>query len=71
MSRKGTCWDNAVSESFFGALKNEMVYRTAFTTRKQAIAAIFKYIEMFYNTTRLHSALGYLSPVDFALKECM
>jgi len=68
MSRKGNCWDNAVSESFFGSLKSEMIYRTTFETRNQAIGEIFNYIEMFYNTTRLHSALGYLSPAEFALK---
>ncbi len=68
MSRKGNCWDNAVSESFFGTLKSEMVYRSTFETREQAIAELFHYIEIFYNRSRLHSALGYLTPAEFALK---
>lgn len=68
MSRKGNCWDNAVAESFFGALKSEMIYRSTFETRDQAKLAIFDYIETFYNTSRLHSALGYLTPTEFTLK---
>lgn len=68
MSRKANCWDNAVSESFFGTLKSEMVYRSTFETREQATAALFDYIEIFYNRSRLHSALGYLTPAEFALK---
>lgn len=62
MSRKGNCWDNAVAESFFGALKSELVYRNFFETRGQAMSAIFRYIEIFYNKRRLHSGLGYLTP---------
>lgn len=68
MSRKGNCWDNAVAESFFGSLKSEMIYRSTFETREQATAALFDYIEIFYNRSRLHSALGYLTPQEFALK---
>lgn len=68
MSRRGNCWDNAVAESFFGALKTEMIYRTTFETRNQAILAIFDYIEIFYNRARPHSALGYLTPLEFSLK---
>jgi putative transposase len=68
MSRKGNCWDNAVAESFFGALKSELVHRTSFRSRKEAEMAIFDYVEIFYNRTRLHSALGYKSPCEFELK---
>jgi transposase InsO family protein len=68
MSRKGDCWDNAVAESFFGALKSELVHRQSFKTRKDAELYIFEYIEIFYNKTRLHSALGYVSPVEFEEK---
>lgn len=69
MSGKGNCWDNAVAESFFSTLKSEMIYRVAtFETRDQAQFALFDYIEMFYNTKRLHSALGYLTPAEVTLK---
>lgn len=68
MSRKGNCWDNAVAESFFGMLKTEMIYHTTFESRDQAIVAIFDYIEIFYNRSRRHSALGYLTPFEFTLK---
>jgi transposase InsO family protein len=64
MSRKGNCWDNACSESFFGTLKLECCDRV-FTTRKEASSVIFEYIEVFYNRQRLHSSLGYLSPEQF------
>jgi putative transposase len=59
MSRKGNCWDNAPSESFFNSLKNERVHGTRYCTRAEAIADIFDYIEPFYNRKRLHSTLGY------------
>jgi len=65
MSRAGNCYDNAAMESFWSNLKNELVHRQAFATRDQARAAIFEYVEVFYNRQRLHSALGYQSPVDF------
>ena len=65
MSRRGNCYDNAVTESFFGTLKQELVYRRKFATRAEAKAAIFRYIEIFYNRTRMHSRLGYLSPEAF------
>lgn len=68
MSRKGNCWDNAVAESFFGALKSELVYQKTFTTRKEAEMHVFDYVEIFYNRTRLHSTLGYLSPIEFEQK---
>lgn len=65
MSRKANCWDNAVAESFFGALKTELVHQMRFKTREQARLSIFDYIETFYNRRRLHSSLGYLSPLHF------
>lgn len=68
MSRKGNCWDNAVSESFFGTLKKEMIYHQKFETRKAARQAIFDYIEVFYNRNRIHSALNYLTPSAFELQ---
>ena len=66
MSRKGDCWDNACSESFFNTLKREGC-DTIFTNRAEAKTAIFEYIEVFYNRQRLHSTLGYLSPEEFEL----
>jgi len=65
MSRRGDCWDNAVAESFFSTLKLELVYETDWATREEARAAIFEYLEVFYNRERRHSSLGYLSPVAF------
>lgn len=62
MSRKGNCWDNAVAESFFGALKSEQIYRDHYETRIHASMAVFEYIEIFYNKRRLHSVLDYLTP---------
>ena len=68
MSRKGDCWDNAVSESFFHSLKTELVHHERFKTRAEANQAIFEYIEIFYNRQRLHSTNGYMSPVNYELK---
>ncbi len=65
MSRVGECHDNAPKESFWGTLKTELVYLEHFATREQARAAIFEYIEAFYNRVRLHSSLGYVSPERF------
>jgi putative transposase len=65
MSKKGDCWDNAVAESFFGSLKTELIHHRSYRTRKEARRDIFEYIEVFYNRVRLHSTLGYLSPVQF------
>jgi transposase InsO family protein len=65
MSGKGDCWDNAVVESFWATLKTEMVNHEQFATHAQARAAIFEYIEVFYNRKRLHSSLGYVSPEAF------
>ena len=64
MSRKDDPWDNAMMESFFGSLKTEWI-ATDYATEEEARMAVFKYIEMFYNPTRRHSALGYLSPVAY------
>jgi putative transposase len=65
MSRKGNCWDNAPAESFFATLKRELVRCTRFETREAARGAVFEWIEVWYNRKRRHSALGYLSPVQF------
>jgi transposase InsO family protein len=65
MSRKGNCYDNAHMESFWSSLKYETVYRHRYSTRAAARAALFDYIEIFYNRARLHSSLGYVSPVTF------
>ena len=68
MSRSGNCWDNAAMESFSSSLKTERVARKTYRTRDQARADVFDYIERFYNPTRRHSTLGYLSPMDFEKK---
>jgi transposase InsO family protein len=65
MSRKGNCWDNAPSESWFGSFKNERVYGERFETRDEMKAMAFEYIEVFYNRKRQHSTLGYKSPTQF------
>ena len=65
MSRKGNCWDNAVAESFFGSLKTERVFFANYKTREEAKRDIVDYIEMFYNSNRRHSYLGYISPKAF------
>jgi putative transposase len=65
MSRSGNCWDNAAMESFFSSLKTERVRKKVYRSRDQARADVFDYIEHFYNPTRRHSTLGYLSPIDF------
>lgn len=65
MSRKGNCWDNAVSESFFGTLKKELVHHEKYFRRGEAEKSIFEYIEVFYNRQRRHSTLGYRSPVEY------
>ncbi len=65
MSRTGDCYDNALAESFFGSFKNELVDDARWLTRRPARSAIFDWLEVFYNRQRLHSALGYRSPVAF------
>jgi putative transposase len=68
MSRKGDCWDNACAETFFASLKTELIGAHIFVTREQARREIFEYMEVFYNRRRLHSYLGYLTPMEF---ECL
>jgi len=68
MSGKGNCYDNAVAESFFNALKTELIRKISCETRSQVSQAVFEYIEIFYNKKRLHSHNNYLSPDDFEEK---
>jgi len=65
LSRPGQCWDNAVAESFFSTLKEELLYRGVWPTHSAARRAIFEYVEVFYNRQRMHSSLDYLTPVDY------
>lgn len=65
MSRKGNCWDNAVMERFFGSLKSERTDHVNYLTKEEAKLDIIDYIEMFYNSQRLHSTLGYVTPLQF------
>ena len=67
MSRKGNCWDNAVTESFFGSLKTELVHHERYAARADARRSLFDYIERFYNRQRRHSTLGYVSPVEYEM----
>jgi putative transposase len=64
-SRKGNCWDNAPAESWFNSFKNEWVHGLRSETHAEMIALSFEYIEVFYNRKRLHSTLGYKSPIKF------
>jgi len=68
MSKKADCYDNALMESFFGTVKEECVYRHTFRTRSEARQTIFEYLEVFYNRTRRHSALGQVSPLIYEQK---
>ena len=65
MSRKGECQDNAVAESFFHTLKEELVRDRRFTSLREAKQEIFKYIEIYYNRQRMHSTLGYQAPMEY------
>ncbi|TGK97935.1 IS3 family transposase [Leptospira levettii] len=65
MSRKGDCWDNAVAESFFKTLKNELIRYVKFKNLEQAKQSLFEYIEIFYNRKRIHSTLGFTSPLEY------
>ena len=65
MSRRGNCWDNAPKESFFHTLKTELIYLENYKTRKEAISSIFEWIEVYYNRQRIHSSLGYKTPIAF------
>lgn len=69
MSRKGNCYDNAVVESFFATLKTELVECADWPTREAARAAVFEYLEIWYNRHRLHSSLGYLTPMAYELMQ--
>ncbi|ADE12565.1 IS3 family transposase [Sideroxydans lithotrophicus] len=71
MSAKGNAYDNAVAESFFGNLKNEVIHHIDFESRDTARAAVFDYIELFYNRSRMHQSLGYVSPVEFERSMCV
>ena len=71
MSRRGNCYDNAVAESFFSSLKNELVNHCSFKTREEARTAVFEYIEVFYNRQRRHQSLDYVSPVDYQVWDKM
>lgn len=65
MSGKGNCYDNAMVETVFKTIKSELIWRTVFQTRNDAIKALGEYIDGFYNPVRRHSALGYKSPIQF------
>jgi putative transposase len=65
MGSRGDCYDNAVAESFFATLKKELVHRQSWPTRRELASEVFEFVEAFYNTTRRHSTLGYLSPAQF------
>jgi putative transposase len=65
MSRRAQCLDNAVAESYFSNLKNELTWHCNFKDRDEARAAIFDYIELFYNRERLHETIGYVSPMEY------
>lgn len=70
MSRKGNCWDNAVAESFFSTLKRELIYpRGVFVDKEEARSQIFRFIETWYNRMRKHSALQYLSPLEYEFEK--
>jgi len=69
MSRRADCWDNAPMESFLASLKKELVHDADFATRAEARAAVVEYIEVFYNTKRRHSSLGYVSPAEYEQTE--
>ena len=65
MSRKGNCWDNAPMETFWGKMKYEWLYGFRFRTRDEARAAVFEYVQIFYNRNRLHASNGYLTPEEY------
>jgi transposase InsO family protein len=71
MSRRGNCYDNAPMESFWGILKQELVHHRHYTTRREAMAEIREYIEIFYNRQRIQAKLGFLSPAAYARQQCI
>ena len=70
MSRPGCPYDNACAESFFATLKKECIYLKQYSTIEEVKKDIFEYIELFYNRKRMHSYLGYMSPVEYRLAHC-
>ena len=68
MSRKGNCWDNAAAESFFKTLKTKLIYHKKYESVLQAKTSIFEYIEIWYKKKRLHSSLGYKTPLEVELE---
>ena len=70
MSASGCPYDNSCMESFFASLKKELNYRKKYATIDDVKTDVFRYIELFYNRKRLHSSLGYMSPVEYRLKNC-
>ena len=70
VGRTGECWDNAVAESFFATIKRELIETRPWPTRSGLRRAIFDYVEGWYNTKRLHSSLGYLSPAAYEAQYC-
>lgn len=72
MSRKGNCWDNAVAESFFKTIKTECLVKHQFTNKQEAFSIIFRYIEGWYNTRRIHSTIGGISPAKmYQILNCL
>jgi putative transposase len=65
MRGRGNCYDNAISESFTGSFKTELVYQEIFPTRRVARSMVFDYIEVFYNRQRIHSSIGNMSPFEY------
>lgn len=65
MSRKGNCWDNAPMESFWGKMKCEWLYGNHYKTCEEARAAVFEYVEIFYNRQRIHASNGYITPEEY------
>ncbi|WP_425388044.1 integrase core domain-containing protein [Deinococcus misasensis] len=70
MSRKGNCWDNAVVESFFATLKLELALHRSIGNREETCRTVFSWVEGWYNRRRLHSSLGFCSPVEFEEQQC-
>ena len=68
MSRRAECWDNSVAESFFSRLKDDLIYRETWQTKSQARSAIVEYISCFYNAQRIHSSLGYVTPMEYEVR---
>ena len=67
MSRRGNCWDDAVGETFFHSLKTELVANCRFESRAQAATAVHDYIRGFYNSWRLHSTIGFTTPIEYEM----